>query len=570
MKERRWCVLGTVLLALLALGLSVLSQPISILPGQVAVGQEGMVACAHPLAAAIGAQILAQGGNAIDAAVAISFALGVVEPYASGLGGEGYMIIALADGTQVAVDFRAWAPGHVTPQTPRSTYGPQSVCIPGVVAAMELVLQKYGTMSLAEVLAPAIRLAEEGFPADEIYVRQVLDAYKDLADPQYAEAGSLFLVNGLAPGVGERITNPKLARALRLIADGGASVFYHGEIADAIVSATQGWISKEDLAAYRAVIREPVRGTYRGFEILSAPPIVGGVVVIEALNIIENFDLTKYGRYDHPMVIHILAEALKLAFADRDPVVWDPDFYEVPVAGLTSKEFAAERAKLIALDKVIPPARVPVGDPWRYNTTAVPVGVGAETDGGCTTHVSVVDKYGNAVSLTQTISSFWGSRVAVPGYGFLLNNQYQNFNAYRADRPDDRNVAEPYKRPRTLIAPTVVLDRGKVFLVIGTPGAGRIPGVIVQTIVAVVDFGLGLEEAVRAPKFYSRNGVANLELEGGFPAETLETLRALGHSIKQYGPLDLYFGGTNAVMVLSDGTMIGVADIRRLGGAAGP
>lgn len=568
--KRKFSVLLGVAAALLAIGLPVFTQTTTALPGQVAVGKEGMVACAHPLAAMVGAQVLARGGNAVDAAVAMSFALGVVEPYASGLGGEGYMILALADGTQLAIDFRAWAPGHVTPQTSRATYGPQSVCIPGAVAAMDLVLREYGTMTLAEVLAPAIELAEGGFPADEVYVRQVLDAFKDLSDPKYAEAGALFLPNGLAPDVGQRITNPKLAYALRLIAEEGAEAFYKGEIADAIVAATGGWITKEDLAAYRAVVREPVRGTYRGYEILSAPPIVAGVVVVEALNIIENFNLSRYGRYDHPMVVHIIAEALKLAFADRDPVVWDPDFYEVPVTGLTSKDFAAERAKLIALDKVIPPARVPVGDPWQFNTTALPVGVGAEADAGCTTHISVVDKHGNAVSLTQTLSSFWGSRVAVPGYGFLLNNQYQNFNLYRADRPDDRNVAEPYKRPRTVIAPTILLDRGEVFLVVGTPGAGRIPGVVVQTIVAVVDFCLNLEEAITAPKFYSRNAVANLEIEGGFPVGTIEVLKTLGHAIKEYGPLDLYFGGTNAVMVLADGTMIGVADVRRRGGAAGP
>lgn len=568
--KRQFSVLLGVLVAVLTLGLPASTQTTTALPGQVAVGREGMVACAHPLAAAVGAQVLARGGNAVDAAVAMSFALGVVEPYASGLGGEGYMILALTDGTQVAVDFRAWAPGHVTPQTSRATYGPQSVCIPGVVAAMDLVLRKYGTMTLAEVLAPAIELAEGGFPADEVYVRQVLDAFKDLSDPKYAETGALFLLNGLAPDVGQRLTNPKLAYTLRLIAEGGAEVFYKGEIADAIVAATGGWITREDLAAYRAVVREPVRGTYRGYEILSAPPIVAGVVVVEALNIIENFNLSRYGRYDHPTVVHIIAEALKLAFADRDPVVWDPDFYEVPVTGLTSKEFASERAKLISLDKVIPPAKTPVGNPWPFNTSALPVGVGADADAGCTTHISVVDKHGNAVSLTQTLSSFWGSRVAVPGYGFLLNNQYQNFNQYRADRPDDRNVAEPHKRPRTVIAPTIVLDRGEVFLVVGTPGAGRIPGVVVQTIVGVVDFCLSLEEAITAPKFYSRNGVANLEIEGGFPAETVQALKDLGHAVKEYGPLDLYFGGTNAVLVLPDGTMIGVADIRRLGGAAGP
>ncbi|MDY0392460.1 MAG: gamma-glutamyltransferase [Candidatus Bipolaricaulis sp.] len=560
------------LAAVMTAGLPVLGQATVAEIGQVAVGTEGMVAAAHPLAAEVGARILALGGNAVDAAVAMSFTLGVVEPYASGLGGEGYMIVALTDGTQVAVDFRSWAPGQVTKETPVNSYGPKSVCIPGTLAAMDLVLTKYGTMTLSEVLAPAIELAENGFPVDSVFVTRVLDAYKDLSDPNYAEVGKVFLADGLVPEEGSIFKNPDLAYTLRLLADGGAQVFYEGEIAQAIVDATGGWITMEDMAAYRAVEREPVHGTYRGYEILSAPPIVAGVVVVEALNIIEHFNLARYGRYDHPTVVHIIAEALKLAFADRDPVVGDPDFYDVPVIGLTSKEFAAERVKFISLDSAIVPAETPVGDPWPYNTTVQSTDtlVGAGAESGCTTHVSVVDKDGNAVSLTQTLSSFWGSRIAVPGYGFILNNEYTNFNAYRKDRPDDINVAGPYKRPRTVIAPTILLDRGEVFLVIGTPGAGRIPGVIVETVVNVVDFCMNLEDAITAPKYYSRNSVKNLEIEGGFSPELIAALQALGHQIKEYGPLDVYFGGTNAVMVLADGTMIGVADIRRLGGAAAP
>ncbi len=568
---KRAALLGASLLtAVMALAMPGLGQAAATEIGQIAIGTEGMVAAAHPLAAEVGARILALGGNAVDAAVAMSFALGVVEPYASGLGGEGYVILALVDGTQVAVDFRSWAPGAVTAQTPKNSYGEKSVCIPGTVAAMDLVLTKYGTMTLAEVIAPAIELAENGFPVDSVFVTRVLDAYKDLSDPKYAEIGRVFLADGLVPDEGAIFKNPDLAYTLRLLADGGAEVFYEGAVAEAIVSATGGWITMEDMAAYRAVEREPVRGTYRGYEILSAPPIVAGVVVVEALNIIEHFNLARYRRYDHPTVVHIIAEALKLAFADRDPVVWDPDFYDVPVAGLTSKAFAAERAKLISLEKAMVPRETPVGDPTPFNTTAVPVAVGTDPDAGCTTHVSVVDKDGNAVSLTQTLSSFWGSRIVVPDHGFVLNNEYTNFNAYRADRPDDLNVAGPYKRPRTVIAPTILLDGGEVFLVIGTPGAGRIPGVIVETIVNVVDFCMDLEDAITAPKYYSRNSVANLEIEGGFSPSLIEALKSLGHAIKEYGPLDVYFGGTNAVMVLADGTLIGVADIRRLGGAAGP
>ena len=567
MARGKWCI--AVLLAFVALALPLLGEEITV--GQIATGTKGVVAAAHPLAAKVGAEILARGGNAVDAAVATAFALGVVEPYASGIGGEGVMVISLADGTEVAIDYKSVAPGHVTLEGTDTSVklGPKGTCVPGVVAGLALALEKYGTMSLAEVLEPAIRLAREGFPIDEVFV-DVMAAhgfYENIVDDP--EISSIFLKDGLIPDVGTVITNPELAHAYELIAQQGPEVFYEGEIAEAIVQATEGWITKEDLAQYTPREMEPVRGDYRGYEVLSAPPPVGGTTLIEALNILENFDLSGYS-YTDPEAIHLIAESLLLASADRYRYVGDPAFFAVPIKGLTSDAYARERAELIRLDAVIPPREAPAGGPFQYEYLeehAAIYSVPEEATSLSTTHVSVVDKEGNAVSLTQTLSYFWGSQVFVSGYGFFLNNELHNFNRYDPTDPTDLNEIAPYKRPRTLIAPTIVKRDGEVFLVVGTPGAGRIISTLLEVIVNVVDFGMDLKEAIAAPKFCSRVAYKELRMEEGYPEETLAALKALGHKIKLYSPLNLYFGGINAVMVQEDGTMIGVGSLRRQGAA---
>jgi len=461
MARGKWCI--AVLLAFVALALPLLGEEITV--GQIATGTKGVVAAAHPLAAKVGAEILARGGNAVDAAVATAFALGVVEPYASGIGGEGVMVISLADGTEVAIDYKSVAPGHVTLEGTDTSVklGPKGTCVPGVVAGLALALEKYGTMSLAEVLEPAIRLAREGFPIDEVFVDVMAahDFYENIVDDP--EISSIFLKDGLIPDVGTVITNPELAHAYELIAQQGPEVFYEGEIAEAIVQATEGWITKEDLAQYTPREMEPVRGDYRGYEVLSAPPPVGGTTLIEALNILENFDLSGYS-YTDPEAIHLIAESLLLASADRYRYVGDPAFFAVPIKGLTSDAYARERAELIRLDAVIPPREAPAGGPFQYEYLeehAAIYSVPEEATSLSTTHVSVVDKEGNAVSLTQTLSYFWGSQVFVSGYGFFLNNELHNFNRYDPTDPTDLNEIAPYKRPRTLIAPTIVRGMGK-------------------------------------------------------------------------------------------------------------
>jgi gamma-glutamyltranspeptidase/glutathione hydrolase len=296
---------------------------------------------------------------------------------------------------------------------------------------------------------------------------------------------------------------------------------------------------------------------------------VAGTVVAEALNILDNFDLSQTEGWQDPKAIHLVAEALKLASADRNPYVGDPDFFQVPLAGLLSEEYATQRAALIDVGAAImPPRETPAGNPHPF--MEAPIGAPDGKESPSTTHISALDAAGNAVAITQTISSFWGSQDMIPEFGFFMNNELHNFSSHNPDRPVGINAVAPYKRPRTVLAPTVVRDPdGKVVLVVGTPGAGRIPSTVVQVIVNVIDFGMKLEDAIAAPKFTSRVGYPVLHMESGYSEETIGALEALGHQVdNNHGVLDYFFGGVNAIIV-EDGLMTGVGSFRRAGGAAG-
>lgn len=544
--------------------------PVAAVAQDVETGTKGMVASAHELASLAGAEILEAGGNAVDAAVATAFAITVVEPNASSLGGEGYMVLSLADGRNLAIDFRSWAPGHVTLGTDVSVLtGPESACIPGLVAGLALALQEYGTKSLHEVMAPAIRLARDGFALDAVLYDRLSELYGFTEYGTDPVIGPIYFPDGLVPEIGSRVVNEDLARSLELIAEEGAYAFYRGELADAIVEAMGGWFTSADLQRYQAVERDAILSDYRGYTVIGTPPNVAGTVVAEALNILDNFDLSETAGWQDPKAIHLMAEALKLASADRGPYVGDPDFYDVPLAGLLSEEYATQRAALIDLGAaMVPTIEAPAGNPFPFMEP--PIGAPDAEESPSTTHISVLDAAGNAVAVTQTISSFWGSQDMIPGYGFFMNNELHNFNSYDPDRPGGLNVVAPYKRPRTVLAPTVVRNpEGKVVLVIGTPGAGRIPSTVVQTIVNVIDFGMTLEDAIAAPKFTSRVGYPVLHMEGGFSQETIAALEALGHQVdNNHGVLDYFFGGINGIIV-EDGLMTGVGSFRRAGGAAG-
>ena len=511
--------------------------------------RNGMVASAHPLASQAGLTILKAGGNAVDAAVATAFANGVVEPNANGLGGEGMMVIWLADRRKaVAIDYRSMAPLADKTGQKWPSSGALSVAVPGTVAGLCMALEKYGTKSLQEVMAPAIQLAESGFAISPTLAQVIADSFGAISkDPELAK---MLAPSGLPLEAGEVLKNPDLAKSLRKIAAGGRDAFYKGELADAIATAMAakgGLIGKADLAAYQAIEREPVRGSYRGVEILSAPPPVSGLTVIESLHILENFDLAKNAPLS-TINVHLMAEALKRAFADNAAYIGDPAFAKVPVAGLLSKDYARSVAATIPLGTAS--RDIKAGDPSKEHPS--------------TTHMSVADPMGNMVALTQTISGFWGAHMVPPGTGIILNNEMQNWSSAGP------NAYAPGKRMRTTIAPTILLKDGQVFASLGTPGAARIISTMVILITNLVDHGMTMQQAIEAPRFYTRDTDKNLHVESRIPAQTLQALQAMGHATSVKGEYDLFFGGAQGIVADPKRRILtGGADPRRDGAVLG-
>ena len=524
--------------------------------------KNGMVAAAHPLASQVGVEILKKGGNAVDAAVATAFALGVVEPNASGLGGGGFILVYTARTKAVtAIDYREMAPLKATPDMYKMTpdgkvvdnanvVGHRAVAIPGTLAGLTLALKQHGTMSLKDVMAPAIRIAEEGYTVSKTLNGMMKDNFDKLS--KYPAAAAIYLKGGLPYEVGDKLVLKDLAKSYRLIAEKGPDVFYKGEIADAIEKEMQGkgLITKADLAAYKPAVRTPVRGSYRGYEIISmAPPSSGGTHVIEILNILEGYNMTRLG-FQTPESLHVMAEAMKRAFADRAKFMADTDFVKVPIAGLISKGYAAELRKGISLDTV--GTKIPAGNPLPF--------VGS----GGTSHLSVIDRQGNIVALTQTINYFFGSGVLVPGTGIMLNNEMDDFNP----QPGTSNSVEPKKRPLSSMTPTIMLKDGKPFMSLGSPGATRIISALTQIIVNVVDFRMNVQDAIEAPRIHCMTG--DIFMESRIPKATQDALAAKGHKLNVRGEMDLYFGGAQAVMIdRTSGMLKGAGDPRRDGVAVG-
>lgn len=547
--------------------------------------REGMVTAAHPLAAAAGAEILEKGGNAVDAAIAVSFALGVVEPYASGIGGEGYMVVVMADGRELAIDFRSTAPAladyaHLDKAGKLSDikYTPKGYCVAGVPAGIGKALE-FASLPLAELVAPAIRLAEQGFEVNTTFAKVNMDAYETLL-----ENAPEFLDDGLPWAAGATFRNPALAKTLRTIAEKGVGDFYNGGLADSLDRFMQdngGWARKSDLQAYRALAKTPIKGTYRGYELSVPGSPVGGPRILATLNILEHFNLAIMS-WDDPLAIHIMQEALILTSLDQRRWIGDPATNPyIPEKGYVSKDYARQRLMRIDLARASDPSTwytERVGDPGPYEDGASYIDVMLEAQRKAviegttedvppsTTHFSVVDGAGNAVSWTQTISSFFGTGNMVDGY--FLNNELGNFKAV----PEEGSPInlEPGRRPRTTIAPLVVRKDGKVRWVIGSPGAGRIGSTIVEILVNVIDFDMSLENAIRAPKFTGYDAYKAIQLEDDYPQKTIDLLVAMGHEVKRYSFPDLYFGGPNAIAVGEDGLLTGVGSIRRQGGAAAP
>jgi len=526
-------------------------------------GTKGMVASAHPLASQVGLEILKKGGNAVDAAVATAFALGVVEPNASGLGGGGFILFYQAKTKKLeAIDYREVAPMKATPDMYKmspdgktildkaSTVGHRSCAVPGTLAGLEMALHRWGTMKLKDVLAPAIKIAEEGYTVSPTLHGMMKNYYDKLI--QFPQTAKIFLKDGLPYEAGDRLALPDLARTYRLIAEKGSEVFYKGEIAEAIakeMKAGGGIMTKEDLAAYRPTVREPVRGTYRGYEIFSMPsPSSGGTHVIQMLNILEGYDMGKLG-HNTPASIHIMTETMKRVFADRAKYSGDADTVRIPTQGLLSKEYAAEVRKAISEDQV--GAKVPPGNPYSFQS-------------GGTTHSSYVDQDGNIVSLTQTINLFFASGVTIPGYGILMNDEMDDF----VPIPGNPNSIGPRKRPISSMSPSIVLKGGKPFLSLGSPGSTRIITALPQILMNIVDYGMDLQQAINAPRIHCGGGA--IELESRIPQPVQEALKAKGHQVTVRGAMDLYFGGAQAVMMdPQTGQLYGAADPRRDGFAIG-
>lgn len=547
--------------------------------------KEGMVTAAHPLAAAAGAEILEKGGNAVDAAIAVSLVLGVVEPYASGLGGEGYLVAIMADGREIAVDFRSTAPALATYTNLNKAgnlkevkFTPKGYCVAGVPAGIGKALE-LASLPLQELAAPAIRLAEDGFEVTETFSRVNMDAFEILS-----ENAPAFLDDGMPWSTGSVFRNPALARTLKILATKGVDAFYKGELAknlDRFMRENDGWTRKSDLKNYRALVKKPIKGSYRGYEINVPGSPVGGPRILATLNILEHFNLAMMS-WDDPLAIHIMQEAMILTSLDQRRWLGDPETNPyIPEKGYISKDYARQRFMQINLSKASDPAlwySERVGDPGPYENGASYIDVILEQrqksviegttqdESPSTTHFSVVDKAGNAVSWTQTISSFFGTGNMVDGY--FLNNELGNFK-YEPVEGSPINL-EPGRRPRTTIAPLVVRKDGKVRWVIGSPGGGRIGSTVIEILVNLIDFEMSLENAIRAPKFTGYDAYKEIQLEDDFPPKTIEFLLELGHEVKRYEHPDLYFGGPNAIAVGEDGLLTGVGSIRRLGGAAAP
>ncbi len=539
------------------------------------IGENGMVAAQDAIAAQTGLDILRRGGNAFDAAVATGFAMAVTHPQAGNLGGGGFMLIALAGESKVlAIDYREMAPLAAEPDlfigadgeadAEKSRFSHVSAGVPGTVAGLLHVLENYGTMDLAEVLAPAIRLAEEGFeiPRGLAYALS-RNALRFAKDP-YSAAYFLH-PDGRAYLPGERLTQPDLARTLRAIAENGRDGFYKGWVANAIVAemATgNGLITHEDLEGYRVVEREPVHGTYRGYEIFSMPPpSSGGAHLVQMLNILEGYDLAAAG-HNSADYIHRLAEAMRRAYADRAEHMGDPDFWNVPLGWLTGKDYAFELRARIGLENASKSSEISAGTP-------------PPAESEQTTHFSIMDADGNAVANTYTLNFAFGSGYSVDGAGFLLNNEMDDFaakpgvpNAYGLIG-GEANAIAPRKRPLSSMTPTIVFRDGAPFLATGSPGGSTIITVVMQILLNVIDFEMNIAEATAAPRIHHQWLPDLVYSEAGISHDTLHILEARGFLLPKDDAgrnAQRILGRTNSIL-RRDGYLFGAADPRAADGA---
>ena len=530
-----------------------------------AVGSQGVVVSTQKEASQVGLQVLKDGGNAIDAAVAVGYALAVSDPCCGNLGGGGFMLVRLADGTETFINFRETAPlkadanmyldekGNLIEGL--STNGYLAVGVPGTVKGLNYALDKYGTMQLERVIQPAIALAENGFVLQQGDV-DIFEAGKEkLLEPNVAE---IFLQDDRTYHAGDTLVQSDLANTLRAIARDGTEAFYTGEIAEKVVAANQennGILSLEDFATYQVSEYEPVSCNYRGYQVTSSPPPGGGTTVCQMLNILSGYDLKELGQKT-PQSLHHLFSSMLLAFGDRNRYLGDPDFVDNPLDKLLSPEYATSLREKIAFEAI---------DPESVYSTDV------QHEGTNTTHYSVVDRYGNAVAVTYTINSYFGAGVVAPGTGFLLNNEMDDFTTKLGEknqfglRQGEANLIEPGKRPLSSMSPTIVTKDGRVYLVTGSPGGSTIPTTVLQVITNAIDYDMDLSDAVNSPRLHYQ-GIPDRVLSEpqAITPKTFRGLQLRGYDIVPF----IQYGAAESILVHPDGRMEGVNDIRKPAGKA--
>ncbi len=552
---------GTLLLSPLAMAQEAILEGERFHPQE---STQGMVATSHTLASEVSRDVLANGGNAVDAAVTAGFALAVTQPRSGNIGGGGFMLISDEDsGEVIAIDYRETAPAAATETmfqdeegdavTERSRYTHLASGVPGTVAGLALALEEYGTLSLEEALAPAIRLAEDGFAVPPRFVKGLEDT-RERFEPWEASMAKFFKEDGSSYRAGEIFRQPDLAATLKRIADNGASEFYEGETARLLVDEMDrhgGLMTLDDLAGYEPVIREPSHGTYRGHDVYAmSPPSSGGAHIVQMLNVLEGYSIGEMG-FGAADTMHVMAEAMKRAYADRAEYLGDTDFVDVPLDGITSTDYADELREQIDMDKATPSDEISAGDPAAYESNE-------------TTHFSVVDGDGLAVSNTYTINFSYGSGIVAEGAGFLLNNEMDDFSA-KPGVPNaygliggEANKVEPGKRMLSSMTPTIVKKDGSNFLVTGSPGGSRIITTTLQVLMNVIDHDMNVQSAVSAPRMHHQWLPDEVRVEAGFSPDTLELLEQRGHTVSQKSAM-----GAAQSIVIEDGVFYGGADPRR-------
>ncbi|MGO1503033.1 MAG: gamma-glutamyltransferase, partial [Marinobacter sp.] len=497
----------------------------------------GMVATSHTLATDVALKVLQNGGNAVDAAVTAGFALAVTQPRSGNIGGGGFMLISKGDGSEPeAIDYREKAPSGATETMyqdesgdvvqNRSRFTHLAAGVPGTVAGFAMALERHGTLPLKQALAPAIKLAREGFIVPQRF-SEGLEQARERLQRWPATLETFYKEDGSAWQAGERFRQPELADTLQRIADKGVKGFYEGETAQLIVDEMEkhgGLITQQDLGEYQPVVRNPVHGNYRGYDIYSmSPPSSGGTHIVQILNILEDYPIQEFG-HNSAETIHYMAEAMKLAYADRSEYLGDTDYVDVPLKGLTSKSYAKELRQDIKPDEARPAGDIRYGQPPGYESPE-------------TTHFSVVDKWGNAVSNTYTINFSYGSGITVQGAGFLLNNEMDDFSA-KPGVPNaygliggEANKVEPGKRMLSSMSPTIVRKGDHNFLVTGSPGGSRIITTTLQVIMNVIDHGMNIQTAVSAPRIHHQWLPDEIRIEQGISPDTVRLLESRGHKV---------------------------------------